>query len=204
MEESIDAMPDFRSLTLQVIRHGQCEHNVEAWYAGQEDSPLTPVGREQARENGRLLQGLIAGLGTPDFVASPLHRTCATVELVREAAGLPARGYRTDRRLMELDVGRHSGRPIAEVRQTAEHAAYRSDPWNYVRPGGESNAQLHQRVGEFLQALARDTVIVCHHGSARMIRAHYLGLSPAETVGYAPPHVGILTLAHGGERTVSG
>jgi hypothetical protein len=39
------------------------------------------------------------------FLASSLHRACATMELLREAAGLPPTGYRADHRLMEMHCG---------------------------------------------------------------------------------------------------
>src|ERR1700679_2342669 len=101
-------MHKLSTLTLYVLRHGECEHNVEGRIAAQDDSPLTQRGRDQARANGRLLKELIGDLSALDFFASSLHRTCATMELAREAAGLSATGYRADRRLMEGDLGDHT------------------------------------------------------------------------------------------------
>ena len=57
-------MPDFKSLPLYVLRHGECEHNVEGRLASQDDSPLTAKGRDQARANGKLLKE-IAHVSTP-------------------------------------------------------------------------------------------------------------------------------------------
>src|SRR5580698_11186366 len=96
---------DFRALTLYVLRHGECEHNVEGRLASQDDSPLTGLGRAQARSNGVLLKELAGDLSRFDFYASSLHRTCATMELLREAARLPPAGYRADHRLMEMHCG---------------------------------------------------------------------------------------------------
>jgi broad specificity phosphatase PhoE len=196
-------MPDFRSLTLYVIRHGECEHNVEGRFAGQNDSPLTGAGRRQGHENGLLLKGLIGEAPGLDFIASPLHRACATMELIRAAAELPIGGYRADHRLMELDLGDHSGCLIADLVKTADHAAYSSDPWNYVRPNGESHARFYRRIGDFLATLTRDCVLVSHAGSVRMIRAHYLNLSFTETMNYEPPHTGFILLSNGEERRVA-
>jgi bisphosphoglycerate-dependent phosphoglycerate mutase len=47
-------MPVLNDLTLYVLRHGECEHNVEGRFASHDDSPLTANGREQARE-GRVV-----------------------------------------------------------------------------------------------------------------------------------------------------
>ena len=191
-------MGDFRSLTLYVIRHGECEHNVEGRLAAQSDSPLTTKGREQARANGKLLRELAGNLSPLDFLASPLHRTCVTMELLREAAGLPATSYRADNRLMEMHCGDHTWRRWREI-PADEHALYRADPWNHVRPGGESQAIVYARVAELLATLSRDAVIVTHQIPTRLIRAHYLGLTPEQAVSYLQPHGGITRFSAGAE-----
>src|SRR5690242_19502742 len=100
-------MADFRSLTLYVVRHGECEHNAAGWAAGHDDSPLTENGRAQARANGRMLREVAPRLDELDFFASSLHRACNTMELLRDEAGLASTGYRADWRLMEVNLGDH-------------------------------------------------------------------------------------------------
>ena len=189
--------------TLYVLRHGECEHNVDGRLASQDDSPLTEKGRAQARANGRLLRELADDLTGLDFHASSLHRTCTTMELLREAAGLPATGYRADHRLMEMHCGDHVWLRWRDIPEDA-HASYRADPWRHIRPGGESQAAVFDRVGRFLVGLARDSVIVTHQIPARLIRAHYLGLSPEDAVRYDQPHAGILRLSGGTEAHFGG
>jgi broad specificity phosphatase PhoE len=191
-------MSDFRTLTLYVLRHGECEHNVEGRLASQDDSPLTTLGREQARANGRLLKDIVGDFGSLDFYASSLHRTCATMELMREAAGLPATGYRADHRLMEMNCGDQIWLRWSDIPEK-DHARYRNDPWNLARPMGESQAMVYDRVGRFLHTLKRDAIIVTHQVPARLIRAHYLTLSPEEAVRYEQPHAGIMRLSAGTE-----
>jgi len=186
-------MADLRALTLHVIRHGECEHNIAGRIAGQNDTPLTQRGREQARANGRLLRDLCVDLDAADFFASPLHRASATMELLREAAGLAPSGYRADRRLMEIDFGDQTGLPIRQA------GPYGAAHWDHVRPNGESLAMVHARIGAFLSGLARDAVIVTHAGPLRMIRAHLLGLSREATLDYHPPNAGIMRLSGGSE-----
>ena len=101
--------------TLYLIRHGQCLHNMRGLIAAQNDSPLTPLGCEQARANGKLLTQITGDPATLGFFASPLHRACATMELLREAAGLEPSGYFADRRLMEIDFGDHSWKTWDEI-----------------------------------------------------------------------------------------
>ncbi len=194
-------MASFRDLTLIVIRHGECEHNLAGRAASWDDSPLTERGREQARNNGRLLESAAGDLSGFDFFASPLHRTCHTMEIVREAAGLPPTGYRADRRLMEIDFGDHTWLTLDEIRALTPDLPDLDDhgDWDYQRPNGESWAHLHERVGRFLPTLTRNAVIVTHYGPARTIRGHFLGLTPEQTKGYKPPHAGIMRLSGGTE-----
>ena len=190
----------FQDLTLYVIRHGECEHNVLGRAAAQNDSPLTDKGREQARANGVLLRSVANDLSVLDFFASSLHRTCTTMELVLDAAGLAPTGYRADRRLMEIDFGDHTWLTYGEIDGGAQ-ARFDADKWGYERPGGESWAQVHGRVGRFLAGLTGDAVIVTHAGPARMIRGHYLGLGPHDTLRHSPPHAGIMRLSAGTEAS---
>ena len=193
-------MPDPRAPTLYVFRHGECEHNVERRVAAQNDSPLTARGREQARANGVLLKELAGPLERLAFYASPLHRAAMTMEIAREAAGLPAIGYIADRRLMEIDCGDNTWRKWPEIAADASRdPLWESDPWNYVPPHGESLSMLHARVGAFLNTLTGDSVLVAHAGTLRMIRSHLLGLSQVATMEYHPPNAGILRLSGGSE-----
>ena len=191
-------MPDFRTLTLYVLRHGECEHNIQGRLASQSDSPLTENGRNQARANGMLLKELAGDLAALDFCASSLHRTCATMELLRDAAGLPPTGYRADYRLMEMHCGDQIWLRWGDIPEE-DHARYRADPWHLARPGGESQEIVYKRVGRFLETLKRNSVIVTHQIPARLIRAHYLGLTPADAVRYEQPHAGIMRLSAGTE-----
>jgi broad specificity phosphatase PhoE len=194
-------MKNFRLLTLYVIRHGECEHNVARRAASWDDSPLTAKGRNQARSNGKLLKEVAGDLSEFDFFASPIHRTCNTMELVREAAGLPPTGYRADHRLMEIHFGDHTMLTREEIAAKDPQFPGLDDEndWDFARPRGESWAALHERVGCFLPTLERNAVIVTHYGPARSIRGHYLGLTPAQTKSYKPPHAGIMRLSAGSE-----
>jgi broad specificity phosphatase PhoE len=185
-----------KSLTLYVVRHGECEHNLQRRAAARDDSPLTQRGREQARAIGKLLRELIDSPESFDWYASSLHRACVTMEIVRESAGLPAYGYRADRRLMEGDLGDHTWLTADE---TLNHPEFLADPWHYVRPDGESQAMVHARVGKFLATLKRDSVLVAHALTVNMIRAHYLGLTPTEILGHELPHAKLIRLADGVE-----
>jgi broad specificity phosphatase PhoE len=44
-----------QGLTLYFARHGQTEANVQKRFSGNKDTPLTPLGLEQAAQVGRIL-----------------------------------------------------------------------------------------------------------------------------------------------------
>ena len=194
-------MPYFRDLTLYVVRHGQTEDNVADRWTGRHDSHLTDLGRRNARVSGEVLTRLEPGLAELDFIASPLHRAGVTMELLREGAGLAPRAYRTDRRLMENDCGEFSQLTEDHIRahHPEHHARLRQDEWNWSAPGGQSQAQQHAQIGQFLHTLERDSVLVCHGLTIRLMRAHLLGLSPAQSLKAGFHDCGVLRYADGAE-----
>ncbi|MEJ1970576.1 MAG: histidine phosphatase family protein [Rhizomicrobium sp.] len=191
-------MTDFRALTIYAVRHGQTQDNVSQTITAQADSPLTAPGRAQATAKGPILRAVVPDLGSVAFIASPLHRACVTMELMRAAAGLPALPYATDHRLQEMDFGDwtklHQGDDRLVKGGPSAH-----DQWDLVCPRGESEAMVHARVGRFLDSLAGDCVIVCHARVIAMLRSHVLDLSPAQTMSYEPSNTGLLRLAQGEE-----
>jgi probable phosphoglycerate mutase len=196
-------MREFRSLIIYVIRHGQTEDNVAGRWTGTNDSPLTELGKEHARASGRVLKRIAGDLSSLDFVSSSLHRAATTMELLREAAGLPATGYRADRRLMENDCGNWSSLTPGDIRTI--DAAYLQrrdlDEWNWAAPGGESPAAQSPRVLALLQSLARDSVLVCHGLTSRILRMHLLGLAPERAMLYEFHKRGVARFLRGEEQT---
>ena len=145
---------------------------------------------------GKLLRELVDDPDTLEWYASPLHRACVTIEIVRESAGLPVHSYRADRRLMEGDLGDHTGWTADEM---LNHPEFLADPWNYVRPDGESQAMVYARVGRFLATLKRNSILVAHALTVNMIRAHCLALTPAQIVEYELPPAKVIRLTDGVE-----
>ena len=184
-----------------LIRHGETEDNAEARLTGQRDSPLTSRGVLQATTNGRLLAELIDASAC-DFVASPLGRARRTMELVREAMGCAPTNYRTDARLMEFDLGDWHGHPYEGERafRKQHEALHGADAWHKPWPNGESRAQFFARVKDFLKTIDRDTVIVSHGGTVRMMRAALLNLNVGDMFAFTAPHAGLIEISRGRER----
>ncbi|MGO8739005.1 histidine phosphatase family protein [Rhodoblastus sp.] len=164
------------------LRHGETDWNVEGRLQGRRDVPLNARGREQAARAGRRLKNLLvtAGLRPEDtfFQSSPLGRTRETLEIARRALGLPAQGGAFDDRLLEFTFGRWEGLTWPEVcaRDPELAVARGADKWNFCPPGGESYAQLAERLAPWLAEQERPSVVVSHGGVARALMRMIGGL----------------------------
>lgn len=165
---------------LILIRHGQSTANLEGLLAGRLDTPLTDVGRDQAR-------ALEPSLRDVDVViTSPLSRARDTAALA-----LPHVAATVDDAFIELDHGTEEGRPFAEF-LTTQWRQFRDDPTFRVG-GGESLADVDVRVRPRLVALvtqyadlvedpARHLAIVSHVSPIKSAVGWALGVS--ETVAW--------------------
>src|SRR4029450_1149760 len=109
------------------IRHGETSWNAEGRLQGVQDIPLNDLGRRQATHAGNVLGDLLArddhDTSALPFVASPLLRARATMELVRGALRLPPDQYALDDRLREIGYGVWEGSTLAEM-QAADPVLY--------------------------------------------------------------------------------
>ena len=157
------------------IRHGETSWNAAGRLQGAQDIPLNDLGRRQAAAAGNILLDLFAHDGRDrsslDFVASPLIRARATMELVRGELNLPSDGYALDPRLREIGYGQWEGStlPEAQVGDPQLFARRLSEKWTVSPPGGESYVEVQARVQDWYRSLRGDTVAVAHGGTARAL-----------------------------------
>jgi len=171
--------------TLYYIRHGETDWNAAGRFQGSQDIPLNARGRQQATAAARILAALLgrrgqAPSGLP-FLASPLGRTRHTMELVRAGLGLEPTDYRLEDRLREIAYGRWEGSTLPQMRQSDPDlfAARERDGWGVAPPGGESYAQLTDRIRAWHEGLTSDTVVVAHGGTMRALLVARGHASPA-------------------------
>ena len=181
-------MPEF-SYRLIFMRHGETAYNAENRLQGQLDIPLNARGREQARAAGRTLGARIGseikGLeGAGAFIASPLERARETMEIARDAMGLPPSRYRLDQTLKEISFGAWEGLtwPEVEARDLKGVRTRTRDKWSFVPPGGESYAMLAERLRPWLDGLTGDAFVIAHGGVARALMTLIAGVGPAKAV----------------------
>ena len=148
---------------LLLVRHGETELNSAERYWGQSDVKLSPLGFRQAER----LHDRLATEKIDAVYSSDLQRALATAKII-------ASGHRLNvticAELREINFGELEGLNFEEISQrfpefTAKWRVQRDTDIEF--PGGESLAQLHSRVGNFVGRLqkgkAEETVLVVAH-----------------------------------------
>jgi broad specificity phosphatase PhoE len=171
------------------VRHGETAYNAENRLQGQLDTSLNARGREQARAVGGTLRSLVGSEidqleADQAFFASPLERARDTMEIARDAMGLPPSRYRLDPVLKEISFGAWEGLTWREIeaRDPKGVSMRRKDKWDFVPPDAESYAMLAKRLGSWLDGLAGDALVVSHGGVARALMTLIAGVAPKRAV----------------------
>lgn len=159
---------------LYLVRHGQSTANERQLFFGARDYPLTPLGREQARQAADKLREV-------EFtrcVASPLSRAWDTAMICTEGRYVAPEACSAIR---EQDMGELEGLSwgAAEARFGDQIGSLLTDWFHTTPPGGEPPGQMLERVGGCVDGLIRrgeNTLVVAHNGSLSLILYH-LGLA---------------------------
>jgi probable phosphoglycerate mutase len=151
---------------------------------GRDDSPLTPEGVEDATRLGAFASGLrIRGILT-----SPLGRAQATARVV--AAAVHCRVQVRDE-LTEINFGLCCGLTLEASYRAFPglRAARAEDRWNHPWPGGESYAQVVERLGTLLPDLAKrgDLLVIAHQCVNRALLHALIGLPPEQALAGEQP-----------------
>jgi probable phosphoglycerate mutase len=184
---------------LWVVRHGETEWNRERRLQGRFDSPLTELGRSQARGAAAILLRLLGPEPDVDLIVSPRGRAVATATFIADALRLLPR---IDERLVEATMGAWDGLTRAEI--AARHPALDLDTVDLrlQAPGAETLAALRARVDAFLADLDRPTIAVTHGLCGQMLRGVYLGLDDAAARRLPDRQDVIFALQDGRERVL--
>lgn len=150
---------------LLLVRHGEIEANASRVWHGSTDSPLTDLGRRQAR---RVAEHLRSSRPSVTAVyASPLERCRHTAERISLALGLETR---LEPGLAEFGIGELEG--VSYLALLQEHRFFErifADP-DYAPPGGESVRAVTARVRASLRRIADghagEEVVLVGHGAA--------------------------------------
>jgi probable phosphoglycerate mutase len=165
-------------LTLYFARHGQTEANLQKRFSGNKDTPLTPLGLEQAAQVGHILKRELGEASGYQFISSPLARAVMTMKIARQVMGLPAEGFATDNRLKEIDLGVWDQLTDQEARALSPVLFEQrgNDKWHVRVPGGENYAEVAARITDWLRELKTDTIAISHGATTRILRGLLAGL----------------------------
>lgn len=149
-------------LQLFFVRHGETEWNVEKRLQGRRNSELTENGVRDAELLGKRL-------AANDFDAvfvSPSKRTVETAKLIIGERTLP---FKTDERLMEIDLGEWEGRTVDEIQQSEPelYHLYQEEPSQF-KGTGETFVDVKNRLEEVLaeleEAYPSGQLLIVTHG----------------------------------------
>lgn len=160
-------------MELILLRHGQIPGNLERRFMGITDQPLSPAGREQARQAARTLPPV-------DHVfVSPLSRCTETASLLWSDAAVTSLPD-----LIETDFGPFEGKCHAELKDDPQYLAWLATFESQSEfPGVESPAHCAARAVKAMEEiLTRSTAacfsrvgVVTHGGILLYIVQEFLG-----------------------------
>jgi probable phosphoglycerate mutase len=183
---------------IYLVRHGQTEFNAAGRHHGWIDSPLTGLGRAQAKTVGHALARLVDAGSVAVFV-SPLGRAMETATIISEEAGILTPAI-VDRDIREIGMGSAEGLTESEMAQLwlERQRAMRGELMSLEAPDGETLMKLGKRLSRALSRIittsADAKVIVSHGVASRVLQALYLGRSPQDAVDFNAPHDAIFQL----------
>ena len=161
-------------MRVYVIRHGESETNKKGRYTGWFDTPLTELGREEARIAGNLLRDV-----TFDKIySSDLSRATETAK-----NALPDCTFEQSALLREIGMGSLENQPIS-IPTPEQRASYLQ--YGYADIGGESRAEFQQRVLDFKHELegleCRQVAVFSHAGWLRAFLSEVIGVRLSSNV----------------------
>jgi len=146
-----------------VVRHGLSRANIDEIFRGVTETPLSPLGHQQAVAVADYLE---ENEKIDKIYASPLSRAIDTVTPTAKRLGLP---IVTDEGLVEINGGLWEGVSFAELAKQYPEAfsAWSNDPANSCPTGGESLRDLYARVIGCVSRIAEEndgkTVLIGSH-----------------------------------------
>lgn len=159
-----------------LLRHGESEGNAQKIWQGQEDFPLTDVGKQQSEalaqhwKNEDIQFNLV--------IASPLKRAKETAEIITNKLEIP---LEFDRVWMERDNGHYAGLSTDVARERYPLPDY-INPYLPIGETGESIWELYLRGGRALNSILKrpsgSYLIVSHGGILNMVLYSALGITP--------------------------
>jgi broad specificity phosphatase PhoE len=182
-------------MKLYLVRHGVTEWNHNHRFQGQTNIPLNEEGRAQAA----LLARRLRDVPIDAIYSSPLDRAYETAKAVADIKGMP---IITDDRLMEINCGDWEGSSWKELgfEENGPRDTRLTDGSLDAMPGGESYAQVRERVGaafDFIAARGHENCLIVLHGAAlQCLICHILHMDNSRRQQFFFGNTSITTLTY--------
>lgn len=156
--------------TFYICRHGESENNKNQCFSGWCDAPLTAKGERDARAVASKIQGVTFD----KVISSDLGRAFITAYIVSRGIGWQKEIERS-RALREVNYGDFTNQPYSVYPVMKPEANT-----TYTPPGGESLAQMQERVLSYLFSIAQESpgqtiLMVAHDGTINAIKSSFSG-----------------------------
>ena len=177
---------------LYLIRHGQTVWNLEGRLQGGKDSPLSALGRQQARA-----AAISLGANPPcSILTSPLGRAKTTAEIIATELSIPVT---EDKRLAEVGFGKAEGLTLSEIdkRWPDFRDERERDKWHVRWPDGESYQDADRRIAPFVTDIlgpdpdgddSLPLAIVGHETMNMILLGRLLALEPSTVMRIGQPN----------------
>jgi broad specificity phosphatase PhoE len=164
------------SLTLYFLRHGETPYSQSGGFCGDLNPDLTPEGLKMAIAFAEAYKSL----PWTAIYASPMRRTIATAQPLRDAVGIE---LRLRDGLKEISYGQWEDQTAEAVKQTYPDVYQRwmTEPaWNEP-PGGETAIAVASRANLVIAEIERqyptgNVLVVSHKATIRIILCSLLGI----------------------------
>lgn len=157
------------------VRHGETDWNLQGRFQGIEDIELNETGLLQAESCGRGFKQ--CKIAFEVIVSSPLQRAKVTAEKIAEYVGIDSLNVQIDKRLIERDFGKISGRKREDREKMFNDGKdYGMEPENVV------TERMQQVMEDYSDKGYKHVIMVTHGASIRALLARYCEQGSAPTI----------------------
>lgn len=155
---------------IYLVRHGESQANISKRFSGITDVELSQLGREQAKEAGKILKDK-----TIHYIfSSPLKRAKNTAEIIADGIGFN-KEIIIDKSLTEVNFGIFENLTWEEI---VEQYAEESQTWiefkhKYKFPKGEGYDDIILRISDFFDNVPDNSLIATHYGVIQSVLLYF-------------------------------
>ncbi len=181
-------------MPLYFVRHGESLANEQNYFAGAQNSPLTPLGRRQARQAADYVRQ--RGLHFDQVHVSTLERAQATASIILEGVTAPPQVI-SSAALVERDFGIFAGKNKTLIKKSIGHRLYDAcfHDADGAPPDGEHWMDMYARCKHYydtvlapLDRQGKQVLVVAHKYIVEVFALIASGLPPADYIDFRLPN----------------